>query len=149
MSMKILWKTTRSVRKKVFMYVHMYACPHGFVCWSALVHTVCVGECTRLHDQAIQATLNEPRTHLHSSNSHSLSNPCEWTTVIINILIFTNKEPALATGWFSVPSKMKTPNLFQFAHHFRLKMRVCRCRFRWSIYPEPGQITLGLTDLRL
>lgn len=62
-----------------------------------------------LHEQAIQATLNEPCMHLESSNSHSLRNPCEWTTAVINVLICTDKEPALATGWFSVPSKMKNP----------------------------------------
>lgn len=54
--------------------------------------------CIQLHDQAIQATLNEPRMHLQTSNSYSLSNPCEWTTAVINVLIFTDKEPALATG---------------------------------------------------
>lgn len=55
--------------------------------------------CEWLHGpNTIQATLNEPHMHLRASNPHSLSNPCEWTTAVINVLIFTDKELTLATG---------------------------------------------------
>ncbi len=134
MSMNILWKTTRSVRKK---HLCMCTCMHVSVglfvemCWCIQYVWVNVERalspaCTRLHDQAIQATLNEPCMHLHSSNSHSLRNPREWTTVVISVLIFTDKELALTTGWFSVPSKMKNPQFISIGSPLQAEDR-CMC----------------------